>query len=286
MSELAGLGARPAHVTADEHFGPWFAAVAGRLLNGCDLLVAGRPYRFAELEAYYYGDGHPDTFTHRDPLQLHNGRWYFHRTAGEYRGGSFKGVDLTFGDSRSMFGMLVRTIVTPDDVVIDGPSLTVDHLLAQTKAADVATLDAAISGRSVWDTTSPLAIRLSATPRTAPVYQTARIGLTLKRSRGKPEAPKFVMRPYRFLTEPRRIGKGKPQLVLALHQRGLSTQEIHDICGAPKRTIEKYVKDFEAGKQEAGFAGYVGKDLSTAELCKLIGTWAAHHGGAGPAAGR
>src|SRR5262245_9159133 len=67
MSELAGLGARPAHVTDDPHFGPWFSAVADRLLNGVDLIVAGDRYRFAELEAYYFGENHPDTFTHREP---------------------------------------------------------------------------------------------------------------------------------------------------------------------------------------------------------------------------
>src|SRR5262249_12621983 len=70
MPSLEGIGARPAHVTAEEHFAPWFAELVGRLLNSTDLLVGGTPYRFAELETYYHGPQHPDLFAHRDPVQL------------------------------------------------------------------------------------------------------------------------------------------------------------------------------------------------------------------------
>ncbi|HJZ57656.1 MAG TPA: hypothetical protein VKE74_22000 [Gemmataceae bacterium] len=279
MSSLPGLAVRPPDVTDDEQFAGWFARIADRLLNACDFLVNGRAYRFAELEAYYYGPGHPDPFTHRDPVQYLAGRWYFHRTRGEYRGGSFKGVDLALGDGTAMFGMLVRTIVGPDGTVIDGPSLTVDHLLAQTKAADVATLDGMINARPAWDTTSPLAIREAEPSRTATVYHTGRVGLSLKWAKGKPDRPRFVMRPYRYLSEPRAIKKGKAQLVLALHRRGQTADAIHQLTGVPKKTIERYVKDYEAGRAAAGFDAYFGKDLGTAELCKLIGTWAAKFGG-------
>lgn len=279
MSALAGLAARPAHVTADPHFGPWFAEIAARLLNATDLLIAGQPYRFAELEAYYYGDGHPDPFTHRDPVQYQTGRWYFHRTGGEYRAGSFKGVDLTFGDGTAMFGVLVRTIVAADGTVIDGPSLTVDHILNLTGEPDVPTLDARIAGRKVWDESSPLAVRESAEPRSQTVYHTARVGLSLKRSRkGRTDTPAYLMRPYRYLTEPRRIGKGKPQLVCALHASGLDAAGIHGLTGSPRKTVERYVSDYETGKREASFDPYFGTDLGPAGVCKLLGVWAAKYG--------
>ena len=276
MSSIADLATKPPHVTADSDFGPWFATLADQLLNDVDFLVAGEPYRFAELEAYYYGPGHPDLFTHRDPVQCENGRWYFHRTAGEYRGGSFKGMDLTFGDGTAMFGILVRSIVAPDGTLVDGPSLTVDHLLAKTDTPDVATLDAKIARRPAWDLSSPLAMRTSNATRTAEVLSCARVGLSLKRSRGKPDAPRYVMRPYRYLTEPRRITKGKPQMVLALHRQGKDTATIHTCTGVPRRTIDKYVADFAVGKREPDFASYIGKDLGPADLCRLLGTWAAH----------
>jgi hypothetical protein len=277
---LVELGAKPAHVTADEHFDAWFELLADRLLNEVDLVVAGAAYRFAELETYYHGPAHADLFAHRDPVQLENGRWYFHRTRGEYRGGSFKGLDLAFGDGSAHFGVLIRAIVTPDGVIIDGPSLTVDYLLMRTKAKDVATLDAMIAGRKVWDATSPLSIRASAKTRNATVYRSSRVGLSLKKAHGKPDAPRFVARPYRFLTEPRGISKGKVHLVLALHRRGETAESIAQLTGCPKKTVERYVKDFEAGKPVADFGGYVGKELGTVELCRLLGTWTAKYGAA------
>ena len=281
MVPLSELNRKPPHLTDDRQFATWFAAIADQLLNRADFLVAGEPYRFAELEAYYFGPAHPDPFTHRDPVQYQNGRWYFHRTGGEYRGGTYKGVDLTFGDGTAMLGVLVRSVVAPSGALIDGPSLTVDHLLARTGTDSPAGLDAVIAGRRIWDTTSPLAIRESESPRAAAVYHTARVGLTLKRARGKPDAPKYVMKPYRYLTEPRRIKKGMPQLVVALHRQGEDTATIRELTGVPKAAVGRYVADFEAGKAVPDFARYVGKDLNTPELCKLMGTWAAKYGPAG-----
>jgi hypothetical protein len=278
MPLLSELGRRPAHVTADGHFAPWFAEVADRLLNATEFVVAGSRYRFAELEMYYSGGAHPDPFAHRDPVQLENGRWYFHRTRGEYRGGSFKGLDLALGDGSAYFGVLVRTLVAADGTVLDGPCVTADHLLAQTKTAGVAALDGVINARTIWDTSSPLHIVETEAPRTAAVYSCSRVGLSLKKARGKPDAPRFVGRPYRFLTEPARISKGKPHLVLALHRAGRPAEAIRDLIGMPKKTIDRYIADFAAGARAEGFDGYIGKDLGTAELCRMLGTWQATYG--------
>lgn len=274
MSSLATLGAKPAPGIAEERFAPWFAELAGRLLNGTDLVVNGTPYRFAELEAYYHGPGHADPFAHRDPVQLENGRWYFHRTHGAYRGGSFKGLDVTFGDGTAHFGILIRSVVDPHGIVIDGPSLTVDHLLTQTTARHVAALDGMIAGRHVWDRSSPLTIREAAAPRTANVYLSARVGLSLMKAKGNPDAPLFVALPYRFLSEPQAITKGKPHLVLNLHRRGETPDSIHAITGVQRKTIERYIKHFDAGRTVTGFDAYIGKQLDTAGLCRMLGTWA------------
>lgn len=278
MPPLHELGLKPAHATTEAQIDPWVSGLTEYLLNGVDFVAGGKVFRFAELEAYYHGPGHLDLFAHRDPVQLENGRWYFHRTRGEYRGGSFKGLDLAFGDGTAHFGILIRTVVGADGTVLDGPCVTVDHLLGLTKAKDVATLDALISGRKVWDATAPLFIRESAQTRTAPVYRCSRVGLSLKKAKGKPDAPRFVGRPYRFLTEPRLVTKGKPHLVLALHRGGEDIDSIAALTGCPKKTVERYVKDFEAGKAAENFDGYVGKHLSTGELCRMLGTWAAKYG--------
>ena len=257
MPTVAELGRRPPTVAAEDDFGfgPWLAAVAGHLLNGVDLVANGVGYRFVELEAYYHGPGHPDPFAHRDPVQLEDGRWYFHKTRGEYRGGSFKGLDLALGDGTAFFGVLIRGVIGPDDVLIDGPSLTVDHLLARTGSGSVAALDAAIHGRRAWDPTSPVYVRDRAEPRADVVYVTSRVGLSLRRAKGVPAAPRYV------------------------HRRGESAETIQGLTGCPRKTVERYVADFAAGKGAAGFDGYLGKELSTGDLCRLLGTWAAVYGG-------
>jgi hypothetical protein len=86
------------------------------------------------------------------------------------------------------------------------------------------------------------------------------------------------MRPYRYLTEPRRITKGKPHMVLALHQQDRDTAAIHQLTGVPRKAIERYVADFEVGKDVPDFTGYVGKELGTGDLCRLMGTCAARFG--------
>src|SRR5205085_6803669 len=105
---------------------------------------------------YYRGPAHDDPFTHGDPIQVHPGRWYFHKTAGVYRGGSFKGVDVTFGDGTARGGILFRGLERPDGSLIDGPSLLVDHVLTLCGADSVAELDRKIAERLAWDPSSPM----------------------------------------------------------------------------------------------------------------------------------
>ena len=120
-------------------------------------------------------------------------------------------------------------------------------------------------------------MRESPAPRAQAVYATARVGLSLKRARGHPDMPPFLMRPYRYLTEPQ-IPKGKPQTVIALHQRGGTPGAIRELTGSPKRSVEAYIAAYTAGLGSTDFGPYFGKDLSTGELCRLMGTWAAGYG--------
>jgi hypothetical protein len=101
MSDWADLCERPKKLT-EANAADWFDEIAERLLNETRLVVAREPHRFIEIEFYYFDKDHPDPFTHRDPIQLECGRWYFHRTRGEYRSGSFKGLDLTSATASPM----------------------------------------------------------------------------------------------------------------------------------------------------------------------------------------
>lgn len=272
LTEPLGLGGD------DAAFAAWFDAIAARLLRGTRFLVADVAHRFTEVEVYYHGGPHTDTFTHRDPIQTGTGLWYFHRTAGVYRGGSFKGFDLTFGGASAFGGVLIRGLEQEGGALIDGPSLCVDHLLATTGAADVATLDEGLEGRPAWDRDNLLYLEWLPELADRPLLRTARVGLSLKRLRQSELPPRYILRRYRYLSEPKRISKGKQHMALALHADGLTPEEIRARTGCARAALERYIADYEEGKQEADFAAYFGIDLGPRELARLHGLWRAKFG--------
>jgi hypothetical protein len=275
MSHWISLLQKPENLGETESINTWFDRIASQLLFCSYLVVGDEPHRLVEIEFYYFADAHPDPFTHRDRIQLECGRWYFHRTRGTYRSGSFKGLDLTFGDGQAFGGILIRSIATPDGKLIDGPSLCVDYLLAKAGAMGVAELDEAIASRVAWDTDNPLFLQWVATDNHQ-FYRSARVGLSLKKAQLSSEMPQYILLPYRYLTEPRRITKGKPYLVLSLYIQGLDSTAIHQLTGCPKQSIQRYIEDFAAGQQEIDFTAYFGIELNSKQLCKLHGTWQAN----------
>ncbi len=278
MGKAAQLFQKPKNLRSSEEWSVWFSRIAQYLLNEATVMVAGKSHRFTEIEFYYSGEGHDDRFPHRDPVQLKTGVWYFHRSRGTYRSGSFKGVDLAFGDGEAFAGVLIRGLYPLDGDQIDGPSLHVDYWLKETGQSTVAALDKAMAGRSVWDPENPVHLVESEEKRDYPIIRCARVGLTLKKAKPESNAAEFILKPYRYLTEPRTIKKGKPHMVLGLHAAGHSAEEIQQLTGCPKRSITRYVEDFDVGKEEADFAPYFGKELSTGLLCKMHGAWHACYG--------
>jgi hypothetical protein len=255
----------------------WFARIADALLNKAVLRVAGVPHRLVEVEVYYHGPGHEDVFAHRDPVQLHPGRWYFHRTGGVLRGGSFKGLDLAFGgpvgrDGKAYGGVLFRGLEAPDGTLTDGPSLLVDHQLRATGYGTVAELDAALGERLAWDSSAPLRLE-AANLEPRPVLRTARVGLTLKFRRAKPADPAlaFLLRPYRFLTAPGRTRKGKPHMVLALLAVGMPADEIAARTRCPLAAVRRYAAAFEQGQRETDPSPYYGRAWGPADVGRLHG---------------
>jgi 3-methyladenine DNA glycosylase Mpg len=114
-------------VTLDTHknIGTQFAKIAARIFSKAVLKIKSRPYKIMEIEFYYYSKEHPDIFAHREEIQLKKGYWYFHR-----KEGSYKGLDITFGDGSSYGGILLRAIESLDNsVYTEGPSKLVDEIL-------------------------------------------------------------------------------------------------------------------------------------------------------------
>jgi hypothetical protein len=169
--------------------------------------------------------------------------------------------------------VLVRGLETPDGRLIDGRSLCVDHLLSRTGSGTVAALDRSVGERPAWDADSLLRLAEAGQEPGRRVFRSGRVGLSLKRAGTSPEMPRFVLRPYRYLTEPRRIGKGKPLLVLALHAAGTDPETIRRLTGCPRQAVRRYVEDFEAGRRLADLVAYHGLDLKPQDLCRMHGTW-------------
>lgn len=252
------------------HLSEWFAIVAHQLLNCTDWLVAGDPHRIAEIEFYYHSSDHPDPFTHFDPIQSHRGRWYFHRSHGAYRGGSFKGIDITFGDRHARGGILIRTIETPGGELVSGPSLVMDYLLSTTKHDRVADLAKSIGQRRVWNRTSPLRLVTGSSGDRALVV-CSRVGLSLRRAAPDGHWADFLVRPYRYLTEPRRIKKGKAQMAIAMHRQGHSSETISRTIGCSQSAIARYVSNYAAGYASGRYEEFFGRVLTPCELCRVHG---------------
>jgi hypothetical protein len=260
---------KPARMT-DQSAAGWFARIGNDLLNCTRWVIAGTSHRITECEFYFWGKEHDDPFTHGDPVQVHRGRWYFHKTAGEYRGGSFKGVDITFGDGSARGGILLRGLELAGGSLIDGPSLLVDYLLRACGQPSVPEFDRLIGERTVWDPTSPMYLE-RAPDAGKEVFACARVGLSLRRAWTGSTKPRYLTRPYRFLTEPRAIAKGKPHLVIALYRAGRKPDEVRALTGAPARSIAGYIEAYEAGRVEGRFEDYFGKEIGPKDVCRLHG---------------
>jgi hypothetical protein len=255
---------------SDESAAAWFAGIADFLLNRTTWIIGGQPHRIAECEFYYRGPAHDDPFTHGDPIQVHPGRWYFHKTAGIYRGGSFKGIDVTFGDGTARGGILIRSAETADGTLIDGPSLLVDHLLRLCGAATVAGLDRQIDRRLAWDRSNPLLFEEVPTAGRG-VLACARVGLSLRRASPGSAKPEYLTRPYRFLTEPARIAKGKPHMVMGLRRLARKPEEIRQVTDVPARSIATYLAEYDNGRLAGRFEDYFGREIGPRDVCRLHG---------------
>jgi 3-methyladenine DNA glycosylase Mpg len=267
------MRARMPAVDADEStYPPAFAAIADLLLNHATLHVGSVEHRFTEIEFYFKGRKHVDKFTHGDPMQKKFGHWYFHRTGGEYRSGTYKGLDIAFGGDDAPGGILIRGIerTAPPVTLIDGPCMVVDHMLALTQSPSIPdlvakfdlTIDPAKEG------TSPVYVTHYEAGHGKTVYESPRVGLTLKRA-NTPDRHRFIARNYRFLSEPERIKKGKLHLIVALHRRGLSPTQIAAVTATKPSVIKGYLDAYEEGR--AKDPSEYSSDLSTGDTCGLFG---------------
>jgi hypothetical protein len=160
-----------------------FAELADILLNQTLIHASTKTYRICELEFYYCGEGHEDTYTHCSDEQQLNCKFYFHKYGnGTYKSGTYKGLDITLSpDNKAYFGVLIRSIQDQENGdFIEGPCRSVNTFLQQFDCPDVAAfMNDRAPPLDIYDTNNGIYITHD-TLEVRPMYKGPRIGLSDK----------------------------------------------------------------------------------------------------------
>lgn len=244
-------------------------------------------------------------------------RRYFHRTPTAtgvsttgYRGGSRKGMDLTFGspitslpDSVSETnsdstrgGILFRTIRRIEDqAVVSGPSRLVDEVLAQSGAQSISHLvqskwkeDTFAFSPAVPESRPSLRIIPRKKPSAATnLFRCPRIGLDLshRSTTNSPWDPRvvFVCKPYRYIVYPELLTfNGRPQTFIGVHDHLSESTEkdaaklgraIASVTGIQEQTVLKYIESLGLGLEGKRVLGSFirTKTRSVADYLAMVG---------------
>lgn len=199
--------------------------------------------------------------------------WYFHRQNSiSYKSGTYKGVDITFGDTskRKVYGgILIRSIYdVKNKCVIEGPCKVVDHVL---KKNNVLTIDELV--RKAKDNNENIDDIIPITNNKLlhiekdndntlddlDIYASPRVGLTSRKYTESRE--RYLMNNYRFINRIKDVKKYRCGMVLSMYEKGISNDEINKITGSYIRNIEKYIEIYEQSKKDGTKANeYNGKN--------------------------
>lgn len=164
-------------------------------------------YHIIELEFYLKNEKFQDHYTHCDPDQKQFAHWYFHRTkpGGAFKGGTFKGLDLTLGHNGGYFGVLIRSIDQYFEGHLQnisaGPCVVVNRLLEDTGFKTVADL---VQASESMDVRKNKFIKLVFSPTIPPIqlqhiYTSPRIGLGVS-------YPELQNKDFRFASKTKGTG--------------------------------------------------------------------------------
>lgn len=197
------------------------------------IFAGDRRFEPIEAELYLHAPGHLDPTVHQHPEQGEPGRFYLHRVGRGFRGGSYKGLDLSWGGGGAYGGALIRGLRDEHGGIVSGPSLCVDALLAACGAPDCVSLHGLVAGRMVY-AAGPLRLGLRPRPEhRAPLF-TARVGLPM--GDGGPARRWAAAALYRVTTYPE-LPKGRAESLAAMVAAGLSDAEITARLGVRAATV-------------------------------------------------
>ena len=197
--------------------------------------------------------------------------WYFHRINGKgYKGGSFKGMDLSIGQQSAHAGILIRSVQKVEDEEDNtcGPCKTVELILSKNNQNDISSFVEKFGIEIFEGENAGLYLKKEALPKLQ-VYCGPRVGLSLKREHVNPEL--FIMRNYRFVVNPKNVSKHKNLLAVSLHaMKGMNAAEISKLINSNKSSVSNWISLVEEGKKKKT-SDFKGKQISPKLACELYG---------------
>ena len=262
-----------------------FNVLADTLLNKIALNVNNELYRLIEIEFYLKTKEHPDPFIHGDKDQTIPSKWYFHRqNGGSYKGGTYKGVDITFGykDTKDVYGgILIRSILDiKNNKLIEGSCKVVDYILKLCKHKNISDLTNEKQLSVIKEENSILFLETNNNLKfledndnfkQKQMFSSSRVGLTLKNPSVLKE--QYIMKDYRFLICADKIKKGVHNTVINMHLvRLMPADKLSIVMDMKEEAIKKIIQHAENGKSK-NIKDYYSKKLLVIEWCELFGSW-------------
>jgi hypothetical protein len=213
-----------------------------------------------------------------------------------YRGGTRKGLDLTFGclvsdnpDKKPIRGgILLRTLrnlSVARKPLVSGPSLIVDEILRLSGAPNIADLvahkwgdDISALPKSSSSDLHPNRTRLylqpvsvSGTEPPSKIFRSPRVGLDLSNPETTDSHPRvvFVTKPYRYFMHPHLLtANGRMQTFLGIYQSFLEadkpksdnemTKLVANLTGMNEQTVANYLLHYRTGLMSGKLSTFVG----------------------------
>lgn len=219
--------------------------IAAGVLNDAVLEVGGSRFRIVELEMYKQSPDHPDPYVHSSPIQRMFGKLYFHTFRGSFREGTYRGMDITFGNEEISGGILVRSIEKSDGTIEEGPCKCVNRFLQTLGFNSVTDLVT-----STWGSNPPDAFADDSLIKLVPVddldqrrvFASPRIGLAAKRDI---RFLSFLMKRYRFLTRPT-LSKNKIMVAVSMVKYdNISEDDVVKLCNIRRSKLTEIVETFD-----------------------------------------
>jgi hypothetical protein len=249
-----------------------FGQIANFILNGANLNVNGHLFRIAEIEFYIYNHAHPDIFTHQSKDQMSCFGWYFHKSSDgkySYRGGTFKGLDLTCGSGTTYGGILIRSIVNlSNGELTDGPCRVVNKILELTKCENIKELVCQKMSDDLSADNQILCLKENKMEHKT-IFRSPRIGLTLKKSDHLDLRKLYISKLYRYTTYPTKISKGKKMTLLASMDTIDEKEVINMFCLNKSQLSDLKTQIEKMETERFDCTKYLGSDLSEIQRMEI-----------------